>query len=112
VGDGSGARRPGLAVPPNHIVQEELLMSVTARFYVAEMTHRSYDPDAAEITLKPAYNNGSGNEAWAKATPSGEMKLQVQNHPAVQFFAEAMRDRRDLHITFDYVAAEDEAPAA
>ena len=78
-------------------------MSVTARFYVAEMIRRAYDPDAAEIKLKPAYNNGSGNEAWAKATPSGDMMLQVQNPGAVEFFDAAMREKRDLHVTFEYV---------
>lgn len=79
------------------------MSTVTARFYVAEMTRRAYDPAAAEIVLKPAYNNGSGNEAWAKATPSGEIKLSVSNASAVEWFAEAMGERRDLHITFAHV---------
>jgi hypothetical protein len=78
-------------------------MQVTARFFVAEMTRQAYDPTAAKITLKPAYNSGSGNEAWAKATPSGEMWLQVQNPSAVAFFQQAMDDKQDLHLTFEFV---------
>lgn len=78
-------------------------MTVTARFYVDSVTRRSYNPDHAVIDLKPAYNNGKGNEAWAEATPSGSMQLTVNNPSAVEFFDQAMRGRRDLHITFDLV---------
>ena len=87
------------------------MSNVTARFYVAEVTRRAHDPAAAEIVLKPAYNNGSGNEAWAKATPSGEMKMQVNNPTAVDWFATAMDERRDLHITFGYVDKDAHAAA-
>lgn len=88
------------------------MSEVTARFYVAEMTRRAYDPAAAEIVLKPAYNNGSGNEAWAKATPSGNINLTVQNPTAVEWFQAAMDDHRDLHITFGLVPEADAHAAA
>lgn len=79
---------------------------VTARFYVSEMTDRAHDPEAAQIVLQPAYNNGSGNEAWAVATPSGKIEMYVANPTAVQWFRDRLKNRRDLHITFGDVPDE------
>ena len=85
--------------------------ATTLRFYVAELTRQAHDPEAAKITLNPAYNNGKGNEAWAKATPSGKIELYVSNPPAVEFYALALRERRDIHITMEY-APLDKNPVA
>ena len=75
----------------------------TLRFFVAEMAYFASQPDASRITLKPAYNNGKGNEAWASATPSGEMTIHVNNPNAVEWFSECMRDKSDIHITMERV---------
>lgn len=77
---------------------------VTARFYVDEVKKKAFDPKQAALVLKPAYNNGSGNEAWAKATPSGRIELQISNPDAVAFFNDAMDGGQDLHLTFELVA--------
>jgi hypothetical protein len=77
-------------------------MAVSARFYVDQITRRAYNPEHAEVLLKPAYNNGDGNQAWAEATPSGEIKLQIQNPSAVEWFAARLGVKdHDIHITFD-----------
>jgi hypothetical protein len=74
--------------------------AVTARFYVSEMTRNAYNPEHASITLKPAYR-GQENKAWATATPSGEIKLQVNNVPAVEQFDRWFREGTDVHLTFE-----------
>ncbi len=76
--------------------------TVTARFYVAEMTRRAYNPAHAAITLKPAYR-GEENKAWSEATPAGEITLQVSNPAAVEQFDEWMQAGQDLHLTFTAV---------
>lgn len=77
---------------------------VTARFYVSEINYNQpAEPDAARILMRPAYNNGSGNEAWSKATPSGEITLQVSNPSAVAFFDAVRRENANLHLTFERV---------
>lgn len=73
--------------------------AVTARFYVDEMTRRSYNPGHAAIVLKPAYR-GEENKAWSEATPSGEIKLHVSNPAAVEQFHQWMISGQDLHLTF------------
>jgi hypothetical protein len=79
------------------------MVTVTARFYVANVAHPAHDPEAANIKLQPAYNNGDGNQAWSKATPSGSIELYITNPSAVEVFRQAQRDRADLHITFQRV---------
>jgi hypothetical protein len=72
---------------------------ITARFYVSSMTRTSYNPSHAAVTLKPAYRS-DGNKAWAEATPSGEITLQVNNPAAVAQFTEWFDTGQDLHLTF------------
>lgn len=76
--------------------------AVTARFFVDQITRRAYNPEHAEVVLKPAYR-GTENKAWATATPSGEIKLQVNNPAAVEAFDGFFRDGADLHITIEAV---------
>lgn len=76
----------------------------TLRFFVSELTKRAYNPEHAAIILKPAYNNGSGNEAWSEATPSGEITLNVNNPSAVKWFEACLNDKADIHITMERVA--------
>jgi hypothetical protein len=75
----------------------------TLRFYVAEMT-RYAGHDNVKVTLKPAYNNGKGNEDWATATPSGDMWINVNNPSAVKFYEDCMADKADIHITMERVS--------
>lgn len=72
---------------------------ITARFYVTSITRNAYNPAHAAITLKPAYR-GEENKAWAEATPSGEITLQVNNPAAVAQFTEWFETGKDLHLTF------------
>jgi len=82
-------------------------MSVSARFYVAEVNRRNpHNPEQAEILLKAAYNNGDGNQAWATATPSGEIKLQISNPDAVEWFAARYGGKHDIAIMFDDAPAQ------
>lgn len=82
-------------------------MMVTLRFYVSEVTKRGKGSAGnATVKLTPAYNNGSGNEAWAIATPSGAIELQVNNASAIETFEQWRADGVDLHITMEPVPAE------
>jgi hypothetical protein len=75
--------------------------TVTARFYVSEINYNQpHEPDSAKVALRPAYNNGQGNEAWSKATPSGDISLQISNPSAVAFFDAVRRANQNLHIEF------------
>ena len=89
--------------PTNSIApRKSALGQVTARFYVDQVTRKAYNPEHAEVILKPAYNNGNGNQAWSEATPSGEIKLQISNPTAVEWFVERLGyTGTDLHITFE-----------
>ena len=79
-------------------------MSVTARFYVSEMTRRAYNAEHATIKLQPAYR-GTENKAWSEATPSGAIELNVTNAAAVEQFNAWMLAGQDLHLTFEPVPA-------
>lgn len=72
-------------------------MTVTARFYVDEITHRAYNPAHATVKLQAA-GRGEQNKAWAQATPSGTIEMSVNNPAAAEFF-QAMLGR-DLELTF------------
>ena len=73
------------------------MSTVTARFYVSEITHRGKASNAT-VVLTPAYANGA-NAEWATATPSGKIELQVSNPAAIEAFDEWRTGGRDLHIT-------------
>lgn len=79
-------------------------MSVTARFYVSEMTRRAHNPGQAAIKLAPAYR-GTENKAWSEATPSGSIELYVSNPAAVEQFDSWFRAGTDLHLTFEAAPA-------
>lgn len=90
-------------------------MAVQARFYVAAVTKRPVgrmggyaDPKpVGDVTLHPA--GGKGNEAWASATPAGEIKMTIRTE-ALGWFEDRLG--RDVAITFDDVPQEDAAPSA
>ena len=73
-------------------------MSVLARFYVSEVTRRSYDPQAASVTLQ-AVARGPENKEWASATPTGQITLTIKNSPAAEFFI--ARLGKDVTVRFE-----------
>lgn len=77
-------------------------MAVVARFFVHHITNYCYN-DAAEVVLSPVVR-GPENAAWASATPSGEIKMQVNNPAAADWFRQMMADKADIAITYDAAA--------
>lgn len=75
-------------------------MYVSARFWVDEIKTRGYNPDVAEVLLRPTCR-GDENKAWAKATPDGEIRLMINNPAAAQFFKD--NQGKDVAITFEEV---------
>lgn len=66
-------------------------MAVTARFVVSKVTPMGgyvkldgevVEPFATEVEMTPDYANGA-NAEWAKATPSGVMRLGITNAAAL-----------------------------
>jgi hypothetical protein len=39
-----------------------------------------------QMLFAAVYNNGKGNESWAKATPVGQITMTVTNPAAIDFF--------------------------
>lgn len=77
-------------------------MAVTARFYVAEITHQAYGgyappAPAGKVVLCPS-NKPETNKAWASATPSGRFEMTVIGD-ALPWFAERLG--KDVSITLD-----------
>lgn len=69
-------------------------MSVTARFYVANIrkfagqSMEGYAQPAPriEVELNVVSANKPGNAGWASATPSGKITMNVGNPEAAEFF--------------------------
>lgn len=78
-------------------------MAVKARFYIAEISRKAYNPDHVEVVLQAA-GRGEENKDWAKYTPSGEIKMTINNPPAAAFFA----DRLGKDVTLTFEAHEDD----
>lgn len=79
------------------MVTEPTTPNVIARFYIDSVTRRAYNPDHVEVVLKAA-GRGDQNKTWAQYTPSGELKMQINNPPAAAFFAERLG--QDVEMTF------------
>lgn len=75
-------------------------MSVRARFYIAEITKSAHNPGASQVTLS-AVSRGDQNKTWAKATPSGQIKMTINNEPAASWFENRLGE--DCDITFTAV---------
>lgn len=78
-------------------------MGVSARFYVAEATRFAYNPSQRTIKLR-ASTKGEENKAWAAATPSGEITLQISNPAAAEWFEERLGT--DVGLVFTDLAAD------
>lgn len=73
---------------------------VVARFFVSGYQRRAYDPDATEVTLN-AVSRGEHNKAWARATPSGEIKMTVKNESAAAWFMDRLGS--EIEVSFALV---------
>lgn len=71
---------------------------VVARFYIESTTRSAYNPDHVEVTLKAA-GRGEQNKSWAQYTPSGEMKLTINNPAAAAFFVDRLGQDVELRFT-------------
>lgn len=73
-------------------------MSVVARMYVSTTQRFAYNPESVTVELQ-AVSRGEENKAWATATPSGSVKLSINNGPAGKWFEERLG--KDVLITFE-----------
>ncbi len=71
--------------------------AVEARFYVSGYERRAYDPDATEVTLV-AVSRGEHNKSWARATPSGQVKMTIKNESAASWFISKLG--AEIAVTF------------
>jgi hypothetical protein len=72
-------------------------MSVSARFYVAEVIHRAHAPEQAHVKLQ-ASTRGDENKAWAAATPFGQLEMAINNPSAAAWFTSRLG--QDVALTF------------
>jgi hypothetical protein len=59
-------------------------MSVRAKFRVYSVTDYG---NQKQVTLSAVADNGGSNKSWAKYTPSGELKMTIDNPEASDQFA-------------------------
>jgi hypothetical protein len=71
---------------------------VTGRWYVAEVTRFAYNPAQRTVKLR-ASTKGDENKAWAAATPSGEITMQISNEAAAKWFEDRLG--QDVSSAFD-----------
>lgn len=69
---------------------------VKAKFYVREITEYAWNKGARQIVLAPV-SRGEENKEWAAATPSGEIKLTINNELAATQFEIG----KEYSITFE-----------
>ena len=81
---------------------KEIPMSVTARFFIAKITRHAYSPDNVVAELS-ASTKGEQNKAWATATPSGTITMNINNPSAAAWFSERLG--QDVALTFEDVPA-------
>lgn len=85
-------------------------MSVSARFYVREVTrHANYvgrddgwanPAPLVTVALYPVSGaKGEQNKEWASATPNGEIKMTIGNPAAAAWFDSMLG--KDVAITFE-----------
>lgn len=67
-------------------LQKEQQM-VRAKFMLQEVRHHHWNKDSVTLILRPQYDTTiEEDKRFAKATPSGELSMQVDNPPAAAFF--------------------------
>ena len=67
-------------MPTDHPIQAP--GRVRAKFYVAEISRKAYNPRQATVVLQ-AVSRGDGNAQWSEATPSGRLEMSITNERAV-----------------------------
>jgi len=70
--------------------------SVTLRFYVSSVTENAGGYHAC--VLQPSYANGA-NAEWSKYTPSGRIELNLSADAGVEFYVDALRNKKTIEIT-------------
>jgi len=78
--------------------------AVEARFFVSGYERRAYDPEATEVTLV-AVSRGEHNKNWARATPSGQIKMTIKNASAASWFVGQLG--AEIAVTFRPAPPED-----
>ncbi len=78
-------------------------MRITLRFYVASVTELAGGQH--NVRLQPDYKDGA-NKDWAKFTPAGSIELSLSQEAAVEFYVDAMRERKSIHITMEAIKPE------
>jgi hypothetical protein len=76
---------------------------VTLRFHVQSVTESA--GGSHSTILVPSYKDGA-NKEWAKFTPAGRIELNLSQEAAVDFYTTAMREKRTVGITMEYVEDE------
>lgn len=71
-------------------------MSVTAKFKVSRITDYQWGDGTKEIEFTPDYAQGR-NSMWAKATPSGVIRMNVTNSAALEQFTQG----QSFTVTFE-----------
>lgn len=74
------------ATPP--VPSRPSISSVRAKFFVSDVNVYSINPPQRQITLKPVYSTDPAheNKTFWDATPSGELKMTINNAVAAEFF--------------------------
>lgn len=68
---------------------------VTLRFYVQSITEHA--GGYHQLTLAPDYKDGA-NKEWSKYTPAGQINLNLSTEASVEFYRDAMREKKTIHI--------------
>jgi len=71
-------------------------MAITAKFKVQRVTDMGWDDGTREVELTPDYAQGR-NADWAKYTPSGVIRMTVNNPAAL----EQLQQGQAFTVTFD-----------
>lgn len=62
---------------------------VRAKFKVSSIRETDFGgrEKQVEVFLIPVYGDGKENESWSKATPSGDLRMQITNPEALAQFS-------------------------
>lgn len=71
-------------------------MSVTARFYISQVTKTT--TDVLGVTLMPVIRPTNDNIEWSKYTPSGKIEINVTADGARDWFEDRLG--KDVSIIF------------
>lgn len=84
------------------------MSAVEARFYISGYECNAYDPESVTVKLQ-AVSRGEHNKKWARATPSGQITIQIKNPGAASWLVDRLG--REVQVLFAEPPAEDDPPA-